>query len=330
MRFCHFNFYDIIINMKRNILVTGGAGFIGSHIADRLIKEGHKVAIVDNLSTGDKKNLNLRANFYKIDILDPEISEIFKAEKPKVVFHCAAQINLRESVENPIRDAKINILGSLNIIKNFVSINSTPKPQKNLKFVFTSTGGAMYGESPIIPTPETSPAVPLSPYGVAKLATEKYLNYYHKISGLPFISLRLANVYGPRQNPEGEAGVVAIFCQKMLTGEQPVIYGKGAQTRDFVYVDDVVEANILAMKSKKNGVYNVGTGKETNVNVIFKKIRNLINADCQEVHKPGKPGEQERSCLDYSKIEREFSWRPEHDLALGLEKTVEWFKSQKR
>jgi len=231
------------------ILVTGGAGFIGSHLVDRLIKEGHKVVIIDNLSTGKKENLNPRAKFYQLDICSPKISEVFKKEKPKAVFHLAAQIDLRKSVNDPVFDANINILGSLNLIQNFLQ-NLKFKIQ-NSKFIFSSTGGAMYGNADIIPTPENYSARPISPYGIAKLSIEYYLYYYQKVFGLNFISLRYGNVYGPRQDSKGEAGVVAIFCDKILTGATSIINGNGRQTRDYVYVDDVVEANILAFKKRQ-------------------------------------------------------------------------------
>ena len=301
------------------VLVTGGAGFIGSHLVDRLIKEGHRVIVVDNLSTGKKENLNQKAKFYKIDICSPKIPHIFKKEKPEIIFHLAAQVDVRKSVEDPIEDAKINILGSLNLLENY-------KKLKLKKFIFISTGGAMYGEADIVPTPETYPENPLSPYGIEKLTIEKYLNYYYKVFGLPYVSLRLANVYGPRQNSKGEAGVIAIFCDKMFSGEQPVINGDGKQTRDFIFVDDVVEANMLAMKSKKPGIYNIGTAKETSINTIFRKIRELTGSKCKKIHGPALSGEQKRSCLDFSKAKKELKWQPKYNLEEGLEKTINWFK----
>ncbi|HPO75183.1 MAG TPA: NAD-dependent epimerase/dehydratase family protein [Candidatus Pacearchaeota archaeon] len=307
------------------ILVTGGAGFIGSHIVDRLIKEGHKVAIIDNLSTGRKENINPKAKFYKFDIQSQKVSGIFKKEKPEIVFHLAAQIDVRKSVEDPIKDAKTNILGSLNIIQNFYCQKPKTKNQKS-KIIFSSTGGAIYGDASVIPTPETYSEFPLSPYGICKLSVEKYLNYYWKVFGLPYIALRYANVYGPRQNSKGEAGVIAIFIDKMLSGETPVINGDGKQTRDFVFVKDVVEANILAMKKNRVGVYNIGTAKETNINIIFRKLKKLTNSNAKETHVPEKPGEQKRSCLNWQKAQQELSWKPKYDLDNGLKETVEWFK----
>jgi len=302
-------------------LVTGGAGFIGSHLVDRLIKEGHKVAVIDNLSTGRKENLNPKAKFYKIDICSYRISQIFKKEKPEVVFHYAAQIDVRKSVKDPVEDAKINILGTLNILENCKKYNIR-------KVIFASTGGAIYGDADIVPTPETYPELPLSPYGIAKLTIEKHLSYYYKVFGLPYVSLRLANVYGPRQNSKGEAGVVAIFCDKMLSKKQPIINGDGKQTRDFVFVDDVVEANISALKKDKVGIFNIGTARETDVNTLFKKLRELTDSKCAKIHGPTLPGEQKRSCLDYSEAKRELGWQPKYSLDKGLKKTVEWFRNK--
>lgn len=305
----------------KKILVTGGAGFIGSHIVDRLIKEGHKVVVIDNLSTGKKENLNKKANFYKIDIQNQKISQIFKKEKSEIVFHYAAQIDVRKSVKNPIENAKINILGSLNLLENC-------KRYKIKKFIFASTGGAIYGETNVIPTPETYSEYPLSPYGIEKLTIDKYLNYYYRVFGLPFISLRLANVYGPRQNSKGEAGVIAIFCDKMLSGKQPIINGDGKQTRDFIFVEDVVEANILALKKNKVGIFNICTGKETDINTIFRKLKKLTRSSCREIHGVAKHGEQKISCLDYSKVKKELGWQSRYSLEEGLEKTIKWFKAK--
>ena len=302
-------------------LVTGGAGFIGSHLQDRLIKDGHQVVVIDNLSTGKRENLNPKAKFYKIDICSSRISQIFRKEKPEIVFHYAAQIDVRKSVESPIEDAKINILGTLNLLENC-------KKYKVKKFIFASTGGAIYGDAGIIPTPENYPEFPLSPYGIEKLVAEKYLNYYYKVSGLPYIALRLANVYGLRQNSQGEAGVIAIFCDKMLSKKQPIINGSGRQTRDFVFVGDVVEANILALKKNKIGIFNIGTAKETNVNTIFKKLKELTGSKCKEIYGPALLGEQKRSCLDFLKVKKELNWQPKHSLDKGLNKTVEWFRNK--
>ncbi len=305
------------------ILVTGGAGFIGSHLVDKLIENNNEVVVIDNLSTGDKKNLNPKIRLYKLDIQSPKVSDIFRKEKPETVFHFAAQIDLRKSVEMPLEDAKINILGALNILENC-------RKYSVKKIIFASTGGAIYGEANIIPTPESYPAFPLSPYGITKLAVEKYLNYYFKNFGLSYIALRLGNVYGPRQNSKGEAGVVAILCDKILLGRQPVIYGDGRQTRDFVYVDDVVKAGVLALDKNRIGVFNIGTAKENDINTIFSTLKQLTGSSCEETHEPAKPGEQRRSCLDCRKAIQELGWQPSYNLEKGLEQTVNWFKTKNK
>lgn len=311
------------------IIVTGGAGFIGSHIVDRLIKDNLKVAIIDNLSSGKKENLNKQAKFYKADIRDSKkISEIFGKENPEVVFHLAAQINVRESVRNPIFDAEVNIIGSLNIINSF--IGTSGKSLKNKKFIFASTGGAIYGDADIIPTSEDYKEFPLSPYGICKLSIEKYLNYFYKIFGLNYVSLRYGNVYGPRQDSRGEAGVVAIFCEKMLEKKQPIINGNGKQTRDFVFVEDVIDANIAALESEKIGIYNIGTAKETDINTIFRKLNKIIGKDFKEIHGPAQSGEQKKSCLDFSKAQKELGWHPRWSLNEGMRKTAEWFKTKSK
>ncbi len=303
-------------------LVTGGAGFIGSHLVDRLINDGFNVVVIDNLSSGKKKNLNPKAKFYNLDICSPKIADVFKKEKFDFVFHLAAQINLRKSVEDPIASANTNIKGSLNLLE-------CSRANNIKKFVFTSTGGAIYGDAKVIPTPESYSEYPLSPYGVEKLSVDKYLNYYYQVFGLPYNSLRLGNVYGPRQNPDGEAGVVAIFCKKMIKGENPVINGTGRNTRDFVFVMDVVNAQVLAMKSKKTGVYNIGGGKETNINTIFNNLRSIFGLDCKEIHAIAKKGEQKRSCLDFAKAKKDLKWKPVVGLESGLELTAEWFKKSR-
>ncbi len=317
--------------MPKKILVTGGVGFIGSHLVDRLIKTGYRVVVIDNLSTGKKENLNpaffkksgagAKVKFYKIDIFDSEISQIFKKEKPEIVFHYAAQIDLRKSIIDPITTFNVNILGSLNILENC-------RKYKVKKIIFASTGGAIYGEANVIPTPEDYLVNPLSPYGISKLTVENYLNYYYQVFGLSYISLRLANVYGPRQNSKGEAGVIAIFCDKMLSKKQPVINGSGQQTRDFVFVDDVIKANILAMKRNKAGIFNIGTAKEIDINTIFRKLKKLAESKTEKKHGSEKIGEQRRSCLDYSKAKKELSFEPKYSLNKGLEKTLKWFKGE--
>lgn len=303
------------------ILVTGGAGFIASHLVDKLIQADHSIIVIDNLSTGCRENINKKAKFYKLDIQDKKISNVFLKEKPEVVFHYAAQISVRDSVDSPIEDAKTNILGSLNILE-------ACKKNNVKKIIFSSSGGAIYGETDIFPTSENCKETPLSPYAIAKLSVEKYLYYYYKYFGLKFVALRFANVYGLRQNSKGEAGVIAIFSDKMLQGQQVTIYGSGKQTRDFVFVDDIISASELALKGDQVGIFNIGTSVETDINTIFLKLKNLLNSTCAEVHGPAASGESQRSCLDFSMAQKVLGWQPKYDLQAGLEKTVNWFKEK--
>ena len=303
------------------ILVTGGAGFIGSNVVDNFISLGHKIVIVDNLSTGFRENINPRAKFYRVDIRSKKIEEIFKKEKIEALCHHAAQIDVRKSVEDPIHDARINIEGTLNLLSNCIEY-------KTKKVIFASTGGALYGEQDYFPADESHPERPLSPYGIAKLAIEKYLYFYKEVFGLNYISLRYANVYGPRQNPWGEAGVVAIFTQKLLSGEEAIINGDGKQTRDFVYVKDVVKTNLLALDYPESDFFNIGTGIENDVNTIFKLLRQKTGSKQKEIHKPGKPGEQKRSVLDCSKAKKLLGWSPKYSLENGLEETVKYYREK--
>ena len=258
------------------ILVTGGAGFIASHITDLLIENDHEIVIIDNLSTGQLINLNEKAKFYEQDLSDHEkIKEIFMIEKPEIIYHLAAQIDVRKSVEDPVKDANINIINALNLLELAV--------KNNIKhFIFSSTGGAIYGDTDDIPTKEGHLEQPISPYGCAKLSIEKYLNYYNKVHGLKYTCLRYSNVYGPRQNPKGEAGVVSIFFDSMLDGKTPKIFG-GLQTRDFVYVKDIARANLLALNDNKSDTYNVATSTEISINELFEKINRIFNKKSQFV-----------------------------------------------
>ena len=301
------------------VLVTGGAGFIGSHVVDRLLQEGHDVVVVDNLVTGKRKNVPKAAQFYKLDIENPKLERVFRNERPSVVFHLAAQMNVRRSVEDPMFDAQVNVLGTLNVLEQASKHGAR-------KVIFSSSGGAIYGEQLAFPAPETHVTQPLSPYGISKLCGEHYLSYYHRMSGIQVVSLRYANVYGPRQDPEGEAGVVAIFIQKMLRGEQAVVNGNGRQTRDFVFVEDVVEANLMSMGPEVEGVYNVGTGIETSINDLFRIVVDLTKVEFKEVHGPAKRGEQARSVIDCTKLHRNLGWEPKVDLREGLRRTVDFFR----
>jgi UDP-glucose 4-epimerase len=305
------------------ILVTGGAGFIGSNVADGFVRKGHQVIIVDNLSTGVESNINKKAKFYKVDIRSVVIDKIFEKTNPDVLCHHAAQIDVRKSTTDPIFDAEVNIIGSLNLLNACVR-------HKVKKVIFASTGGAIYGEQDYFPADEKHPANPLCPYGVTKLTIEKYLHFYRETYGLNFVSLRYANVYGPRQNPYGEAGVVAIFTERLLAGKKAVINGNGKQTRDFVFVEDVVESNLLALKYLKSDVFNIGTGTEININSIFRLLKKLTGSKQKEIHAPPKPAEQQRSVLDFSRAKRFLKWKPKHTLEKGMIRTVNFFQQVKR
>jgi len=306
-----------------NVLVTGGAGFIGSHIVDRCVQEGHQVSVIDNLSTGKKKNLNRNVAFYKMDIGSSRIERAFNSERPVVLVHMAAQMNVRRSTEAPQFDAQVNILGTINLLEQAVKYGVR-------KVVFASSGGTVYGDQQVFPADESHPLQPLSPYGISKLSCEYYLKYFECVAGMKYVALRFANVYGPRQNPEGEAGVVAIFSQKLLQGEQPLINGNGMQTRDYVYIGDVLEAVMRSMHSEVTGIFNVGTGLETTVNAIFTELTALTNSACKEIHGPAKKGELERSVLDAGKLTKETGWEAVVPLADGLSETVQFFREQSK
>ena len=303
------------------ILVTGGAGFIGSHIVDRYIELGHEVVIIDNLSTGQKKFIHPKAVFYEVDIRDrKEIATIFSREKPLVLNHHAAQMDVRKSVADPIFDAEVNIIGFLNLLESGRHHGLT-------RVIFASSGGTVYGDAEKVPTLETSPTRAISPYGISKLTGEYYLNFYNKTYGMVTTSLRYGNVYGPRQNPHGEAGVVAIFTKSMLSGKTPTIYGDGLQSRDFVYVGDVVDANAKALIGPSLTV-NIGTGQPSTVNQIFTEIAQLTGFSKQPVFGPPRAGEQRQSLLDIHKAYQKMAWKPQVSLHDGLKKTVAFFKNE--
>jgi len=305
-------------------IVTGGAGFIGSHMTDFLIKKGYKVAVIDNLRVGKKKNINPKARFYQRDINNlAAMIDIFKRERPDYVLHFAAQIDVRFSVDNPWEDARENIIGGINLIE-------ASRRAKIKKFIFSSSGGAIYGGAKKIPTPEDFRPHPLCPYGVSKLSFEEYLHCFRHMDNNPLnsISLRYANVYGPRQDAKGEAGVIAIFTDRFLSGQQPIINGDGKNSRDFIYVDDVVRANWQALKVRGNRhkIYNIGTGKETNINQIFSKLKRVTSSKFMPKYGPAKIGEERRSVLDCRRARLELKWKAEVSLDSGLERTVAWFR----
>ena len=303
------------------VLVSGGAGFIGSHVVDGYLVAGYQVVVVDNLSTGKRSNLSPDASFYQVDITDSAaLRKVFEIEKPDLVNHHAAQVNLRRSVEDPIFDARVNVLGSLNLIE-------LSRQFRVEKFIFASTGGAIYGEPGALPVKEESATSPLSPYGVAKRSVEMYLEYYYRVWGLEYVALRYGNVYGPRQDPYGEAGVVAIFCGKILEGKPCVIFGNGKKTRDYVYVEDVARANLLAVFAP-SGVYNIGTGKETSVLEIVEMLERVSGRKVEVVFDEECKGEINRIALSCEKAREILGWVPEVSFPEGLERTFRFFEGE--
>ncbi len=307
------------MSVMKRILVTGGAGFIGSQVADALLAGGFEVAVVDNLSTGRREFVPSQAEFFPYDIKGQDAFDLIVHWRPQVLIHHAAQMSVRHSVADPVFDAQENIVGSLNLFQAAVRAGVE-------KIIFASTGGAIYGDQAPVPARETDRAMPECPYGVAKLAIEHYLHFYHREYGIIPISLRYANVYGPRQNGLGEAGVVAIFIERFLAGRQPIINGDGLQTRDFVYVGDVVAANLKALQYPRPGIFNIGTGVETDILSIYLKLQQITGSPLGPVHGPAKPGEQRRSALDARLALQELGWRPQVTLDEGLSRTVAAFK----
>jgi UDP-glucose 4-epimerase len=302
------------------ILVTGGAGFIGSHVVDLFVSQGFEVVIVDDLSTGRTSNLNPAAKFYQVDIRSPRLREVFEAEKPDYVSHHAAQMDVRRSVAQPIFDADINILGSINLLE-------TAKDFQVKRLIYISTGGAVYGEPESLPCDESHPINPICQYGASKHTVEHYLYMYHVNYGLKYTVLRYPNVFGPRQDPHGEAGVVAIFTGKMLAGEPVTINGDGEQTRDFVYVGDCARANLLALTiDHEPGIYNLGWGRPTSINDITSVLVNITGYKLPVQYGPAKVGETRHIYLNASKIKRDLDWEPTVTLEEGLEKTVAYFR----
>lgn len=302
-------------------LVTGGAGFIGSHIVDALIRRRIKVFVVDDLSTGQRKNVNPNAHFTKMSIINPQFPAYLNRVKPDIVFHLAAQVNLRHSVVDPLNDARINALGSLMLVHACGMIGVK-------KIVYSSTGGPMYSESARLPWSEKIPPQPISPYGISKRTAEMYFHFAYQVHGLSYVALRYANVYGPRQNARGEAGVISIFSDLMLAGKSTVINGTGKQSRDFVYIDDVVRANMLAMQKNVVGEFNIGTGKESSILDIWKKMNKLVGYQLPVRFAPAPPGEVMRSALDAGKARKYLGWEPRVKLDEGLKRTIAWFQKQ--
>ena len=301
------------------ILVTGGAGFIGSNVVDALINEGYEVAVVDNLSTGKKENLNPRAKFYNVDIRDTDsIQSVFQEFQPEIVYHLAAQIDVRKSVANPAFDAGVNVVGSANLFKLAVDFGVK-------RIVFSSTGGALYGQVDEIPADEDAPIRPICAYGVAKYCTEQYLDYFKRLYGIERVILRYANVYGPRQDPLGEAGVVAIFTGRILKGEPITIFGDGNQTRDYVYIGDIVSANLLALNGRE-GTYNIGTGVETSVNELVQMFEKILGKKITPIYAPKRQGEVDRIALDIGKAKNELRFEPKYNIEEGIKKTIEWYE----
>jgi UDP-glucose 4-epimerase len=301
------------------IVVTGGAGFIASHIVDAYIQLNHEVYIIDDLSTGQNRNLNPSAKVHTLDIADPKASRLIAEIKPQVLNHHAAQMDVRRSVADPAFDARVNIIGFINLLE-------ACKDAGVKRVIFSSSGGAVYGDREPIPATEAHETLPLSPYGVSKLTGELYLAYYAVTYGLPYVALRYANVYGPRQSTKGEAGVVAIFISQLLAGKNPVINGDGKQTRDYVFVGDVVRANIAALDSEYIGAVNIGTGQETDVVTLCERLREGVGSEVNAVHGPAKPGEQRRSCLETSLASEVLGWRPKVALEEGLHQTIAYYR----
>ncbi|MFZ5437849.1 MAG: NAD-dependent epimerase/dehydratase family protein [Patescibacteria group bacterium] len=302
------------------ILVTGGAGFIGSHVVDAYLEAGHEVLVVDNLSTGKTDYVSDQAKFIKADITDQaKIQQIIRTEKPEIINHHAAHIQVGYSVKNPQFDAENNVIGLLNVMEAAKDVGVK-------KVIMAATGGAMYGNKQT-PFAETMKEQPLSPYGISKRAGELYLNYYYELYGIPYVSLRYSNVYGPRQNAHGESGVVAIFSEMMMTGKTPVINGDGTHTRDYVYVADVVKANLLALETEFVGELNIGTTTEISTNEVFDAVVKELGLDMEKQYGPERPGEQVTSSLSYQKAKEKLGWEPTVSFAEGVKKVAEWYKA---
>ena len=304
------------------ILVTGAAGFIGSHVADAYVNLGQEVVILDNLSRGSKRNLNPKCRFYQCDIRDREgIEKIFLSEKPTIINHHAAQMDVRRGVREPLFDAQVNILGSINLIEAALAHGAK-------RFIYAATAGAGYGEPKQMPVPEGYPINPITPYGISKHTVEHYLFTFQVLYGLEYVVLRYGNVYGPRQSSQGEAGVFAIFSEQMLAGLQPVIYGDGKKIRDYVYISDVAAANVAALNRGTNEIFNVSGGVETSDLEVFQRVRDLLGKHVEPRYVARRPGEIDNICLDISKAKSLLQWVPSVNLFEGASKTVAYFQHQ--
>jgi len=302
------------------VLVTGGAGFIGSHVADKMIAQGHEVTIVDNLSTGRPRNIPGRAEFHELDIRDEALGDVFASFNPEIVSHHAAQMDVRKSVTDPAYDANVNILGTLNLLE-------CCRRYGTRKVLYAGTGGAMFGEAKYLPVDEAHPVNPISPYGITKHTVEHYLGAYQTNFGLDFTVLRYPNVYGPRQDPNGEAGVVAIFSVQLLRGKRPRIFGDGGKTRDYCYVEDIVEASMLALENGSGGIYNLGRAVEVSDQEIFQAVRDAVGVDTQPTYAPKRPGEVERIALDATAAREALGWQWKTTLTAGVAKAVAYYKA---
>ena len=305
------------------ILVTGGAGFIGSHVIDAMLAIGHEVVIVDDLSTGRRQNLNPGVKFYQMDIRDPDLAEVFERERPEVVDHHAAQMDVRRSVADPLFDADVNVRGTLNLLE-------AARTHGVRKIIYISSGGAAYGEPKYLPCDEDHPIDPICQYGVSKHVVEHYLFVYRHLYGLDYTVLRYPNVYGPRQDPHGEAGVVAIFSGKMLAGQPVTINGTGEQERDYVYVADCARANVLALDNGGGTIYNLGSNRGTSVNLLFSTLANIIGYSAEPAFRPAKAGETFKIYLDGTRARDQLDWSPTVDFNRGLQQTVAYLRENER
>jgi UDP-glucose 4-epimerase len=302
------------------VLVTGGAGFIGSHVVDRLVAAGHTVSIVDDLSTGLAGNVNPHATLHTCDIRTVELPRVVAATRPQAVVHLAAQAAVPRSVEDPMFDASVNVLGTINLLDACRQVGTE-------RVVYVSTGGAAYGDTDVLPTPEEHPTRATSPYGVSKVAAERYLECFAGLTSMAELTLRLANVYGPRQRPDGEAGVVAIFARRLLAGQRCTIYGDGEQTRDYVYVADVAEAAELALGSSARGVVNISTGRETSVNALYRQVAAAVGVKIEPDYAAPRPGEVRRSVLANARARALLGWQPRSPLERGIGATLDWMRT---